>query len=200
MNPIDKSLMAEKLAPVLRRIAWAYFFLYFNITIGPIDILPSWAGYLMIFSAIPVLALYEESAGLLRNVAAILAAWSVLDWALTILEANTYGSGLLYSLYALTAAVMQVIAIYFHFQLLTNLAGIAGSMNLEYRQRRLLSLRTWNTVIQTILTVYTAFPVPDIFWAAMVLLILNLLILVLIVICLFGFRKELEEAVSFSHL
>ena len=94
MNPIDKSLMAEKLAPVLRRIAWAYFFLYFNITIGPIDILPSWAGYLMIFSAIPVLALYEESAGLLRNVAAILAAWSVLDWVLTILEANTYGSGL----------------------------------------------------------------------------------------------------------
>lgn len=176
----------------IRKIAWGYVFLYFNINLGTIDILPSWAGYLLIFNAIPVLALYEESAGLLRNVAVILAVWSGFDWVMTIFGANAYGSGILYSLYALAASVISVIAIYFHFQLLTNLAGIAGQLGLEDRSSRFLRLRTVNTVIQTILAVYTAFPLPEIMAAAIALLIANLIVLIMIVSCLFGFRREID--------
>lgn len=182
----------QALSPAIKKIAWGYVFLYFNINLGTIDILPSWAGYLLIFSAIPALTVYEESAGLLRNVAVILAVWAGFDWVMTIFGANTYGSGILYSLYALAASVISVIAIYFHFQLLTNLAGIAGQLGLEDRSARFLRLRTVNTVIQTILAVYTAFPLPEIMAAAIALLIANLIVLIMIVSCLFGFRKEID--------
>lgn len=184
--------MTNNLSPAIRKIAWGYVFLYFNINLGTIDILPSWVGYLMIFSAIPILALYEESAGLLRNVAAILALWSGFDWVMTILGANTYGSGILYSLYALASTVASVAAIYFHFQLLTNLAGVAVQLGFEDRAARFLRLRTINTVMQTVLAVYTAFPLPEIMAAAIALLIANLIVLIMIVACLFGFRKEID--------
>lgn len=188
------------LGAAIKKIAWGYVFLYFNITIGPIDILPSWAGYLLIFSAISVLALYEESSQLLRNVAALLAVWSAFDWALTILEANNHGSGVFYSLYSLAGTVASVIAIYFHFQLLTNLAGIAAQLGFEDRAAGFLRLRTINTVLQTILALCTSFYfLEQILWLAIVLLIVNLIVLVCIVVNLFGFRKQIDNAYIPGH-
>ena len=185
--------MLNNLSSSIRKTAWGYVFLYFNINLGTLDILPAWAGYMMILSAIPILALYEESAGLLRNMALFLTGWSAFDWVMTIFGANAGSSGTFYSLYALAGTVVSVAAIYFHFQLLTNLAGVAVQLGFEDRSARFLRLRTINTVMQTILAVYTAFPVQEIMAAAIALLIANLIVLIMIVVCLFGFRKEINE-------
>lgn len=36
----------EQLSQALRKVFWAYIFLYFDINLGSIDILPAWIGYI----------------------------------------------------------------------------------------------------------------------------------------------------------
>ena len=37
----------KKLAHAISLIAWGYLFLYFNVTLGTMNIIPNWVGYLM---------------------------------------------------------------------------------------------------------------------------------------------------------
>lgn len=51
----------------LGRIAWGYALIYLNININALDLLPDWAGWLLIGSALPgVAGAGEPSALLLR--------------------------------------------------------------------------------------------------------------------------------------
>ena len=61
------------LASAIGAVGKAYIFIYLNINLGTLDILPDWVGYLFILSAIPTLSLWEESMGLLRNIGFLLA-------------------------------------------------------------------------------------------------------------------------------
>ena len=42
----------KKLAHAISLIAWGYLFLYFNVTLGTMNIIPNWVGYLMMGKAI----------------------------------------------------------------------------------------------------------------------------------------------------
>ena len=74
----------------LGKIAWGYALIYLHFNINTIDLLPDWAGWLLIYSALPGLAgAGEPSAMLLRPLCGLLAAWEGLCWVLTALGEPT---------------------------------------------------------------------------------------------------------------
>ena len=67
----------------LGRIAWGYALIYLHFNINTIDLLPDWAGWLLIYSALPGLAgAGEPSALLLRPLCGLLAAWETITLSL----------------------------------------------------------------------------------------------------------------------
>ena len=63
------------------RAAWGYFFLYFDIRLGQLNILPEFGAYLLFLSAIHFLEGQRRDLALLRPLGWLLAAWSGLGWA-----------------------------------------------------------------------------------------------------------------------
>ena len=60
--------------------AWGYFLLHFDVTLGPVSILPAFAGYLLLLSAIGKLSGIRRDLALLRPLGGLLAAWNIFDW------------------------------------------------------------------------------------------------------------------------
>ena len=54
----------EHLCNALRHIAWGYILIHVHINLGTIDILPDFAGYLLLLGALPILGQLEPSAPL----------------------------------------------------------------------------------------------------------------------------------------
>lgn len=170
----------EKFAVSTGYIAWGYVLLYFNINIGSLDLLPSWLAYVLFFAALPVLAEISPSAKLLRPFALGLSVWSGVCW---LFGTEWYPP--------LLGVLESVVALYFHFQLLTELASLAQHCACP-QERRILTLRTVNTIFQTV------FLLGRFLWdawegAAVLLLIANLVVLVWICAVLFGLRRSLRE-------
>lgn len=130
----------------LDRAAWAYFFLYFNINVGGVSLLPTFVGYLLFLGAIKLLECEEHELSLLRPLAILMAIWYSLDWCLSLFGADLYGLQFI-------DLIRNVIDIYFHFQLLTNLASIAERHQPEGLEfdRKLLKYRTLQTLMITAL-------------------------------------------------
>ena len=59
----------------LSKAAWGYFFLYFDINLGSVSILPSFIGFLLFLSAIQQLKEERRDLELLRPLGTLLAAW-----------------------------------------------------------------------------------------------------------------------------
>ena len=71
----------SNICTAVKKIAWGFFLVLIAINIGTIDILPDWAGYILMVSALPVLATQEESANLLRPFGIILVVPAgVMEW------------------------------------------------------------------------------------------------------------------------
>ena len=103
------------------RAAWGYFFLYLDINLGSLNILPDWGAYLLFLSAIRLLAGERRDLGLLRPLGILLAAWHGADWALALFGGGVSG------LWAPADVVIGVVQMYFHFQLLTDCAALAAA-------------------------------------------------------------------------
>lgn len=175
----------------LAKIAWGYVFLYLNINFSvnghALSILPEWAGYLLIFMALDGVALQEPSAGSLKPFGLLLAAEAAIEWAVTLAGADWS--------YTWITLLVVVINLYFHFQLLTNLADIARRSGSAY-SRRLRVLRTAQTVMLTVSGSLSILPED---WkqelerqpaAAMVLVAAGVIIAVSICVTLFLYNKE----------
>ncbi len=151
MNPATEQSLHPKdytaLVSILRKISWAYILIVFSIHLAWLDILPDWLGYGLLISAIPDLAKYVPSASLLHTFACLLTVWNFIVWGMDLMGG--------YDFPQLITVIFGCISIYFHFQLLTNLADLSDSTGCS-QGRRLRSLRTFNTLLQTML----AFPVP----------------------------------------
>lgn len=129
----------------LIKIAWGYFFIYFDFNISTVSILPAFVGYLLIFLAIRDLACEEKELLLLRPFAIILIFWHGAKWLLS------WGSVDLDGLLEIGGLLIGLINLYFHFQLLTNLAAIASKYQDEGDEMdaTLLRCRTFQTVTLT---------------------------------------------------
>ena len=109
----------QKLYTGIGRAAWGYFFIYFDFNINTVSILPSFIGYMLFLSAINCLCEEERELNLLRTLGVILTVWHVASWL------ASWGSIDLDGMLQVVDIIIGVVNIYFHFQLLTNLASIA---------------------------------------------------------------------------
>ena len=60
--------------------AWGYLFLYLDVNLGTVSILPAFAGYLLFWSAIGALEGEVRDLSLLRPLCALLGAWAGAGW------------------------------------------------------------------------------------------------------------------------
>lgn len=164
-------------------VAWGYLFLYLDINLGPVDILPNWLGYGMMLRALPALG-----SAVLRPLASMLAGWQGLLWVLPILGIPTAGP-----VVSLLALVFGVVGIYFHFQLLTNLAEVAQQRAFP-DEKSLLRLRTINTLLVTLFALPVAwadYPIPS-----LVLALVGIVVGLWICVTLFHLRNHLQQEES----
>lgn len=137
----------KTLSSAIKKIAISYIFIYFHINISVIDILPNWLGFFMIVSALPVLSEKERSAQLLRPFGIALGIWNIIE--LVLKAAGTEWNITFISI------IISIIAIYFHFQLITNIANLAVEQS---KRKRLLVLRTTTVLLNTLLTLSLFIP------------------------------------------
>lgn len=131
----------EKTLPqALNSIFLGYLLLHLHINLGRLDILPDWAGYLALLSALPTLAKEEPSAALLKSLATGLALWSGFEWAVKLLGGSVD--------IPVLPLVVSIVGLYFHFQFLTDVMIAAENHGLP-QAARIGQLRTWRTVIMT---------------------------------------------------
>ena len=136
----------------LDRAAWGYFFLYFNINIGSVSMLPTFVGYLLFLSAIRLLEHEERELELLWPLGILLALWHSADWILSLMGGNLYGVQFI-------DLIRDAFNLYFHFQLLTNLASIALRHQPQEAEldQRMLRCRTLQTLMITAIWILNYF-------------------------------------------
>ena len=189
----------------LTHVAWGYVLLHLNINLGTLNILPDWAGYLLLLSALPVLGEEEPSAPLLKPLGQLLALWKGVLWVLALL-----GRSLSLPLAELVAGVVEL---YFHFQLLTNLAELARRFPPPPEEpsylpgtepdhppkppaplhRRLLRLRTARTLLTTLL--FLPLPQALLSWEpfSWLLILAHLIVALKLLFALFELRRAFPE-------
>ena len=135
----------EKLYRGVSHAAWAYFFLYFNINLNTINILPDFVCYLLLWSAIGCLEEEERDLTLLRPLCVLLGVWAGADWGFTLFGGTLDGR------FPPMDLLISVADIYFHFQLFTDFAHLAARYQPpgEELDRSLLRLRTILTLFLT---------------------------------------------------
>ena len=155
------------------RAAWGYFFLYFNINLGSINLLPEFAAFLLFLSSIKLLASERRDLALLRPLGIFLTVWHLAKWILAILGITLGG------VVSILDLIVSLVSLYFHFQLITDFAALADKYQAPGQEldKSLLRWRTCQTVLLTLSTLmaYPAQWLPD-WW--------QYLILCLTVICL----------------
>ena len=140
----------ERLYTGLSHAAWGYFLLHFNFNLNfdsvSINILPSFAGALLLLSAVDKLSAERRDLKLLRPLCMILAAWHLADWLLALAGTSLTGKILFLDL------IFTAVLLYFHFQFLTDMAAIAEKYQPEEEtlNRRILRRRTVLLVLATI--------------------------------------------------
>lgn len=166
----------------LKRIAWGYVFLYFNLNFGLIDILPAWVGYILIQKALDGVAEREPSAKLLNPFAFILIAVELIRWVIVWFAEEP----------ALpwVSVLTGIIGLYFHFQLLTNLADTATRDCSAYG-KKIRFYRTLQVLLVTVLTMMDMTIIPatwePVTWGV---LLATAVLIIGLVWTLFSYAKE----------
>lgn len=173
----------KTLSHAVRLVLLSYIFLNLDFNLGTINILPDWFGYVLILKVLPDLSEAVPSAHLLRPLGILLAVWEGCLWIFT----STTGEAL--TLYIVTV-ISSVIGLYFHFQLLTNLAEIAKKFD-SAREKPMLHLRTARTILITVF----ALPIPWERWEVLSggLIAVNLIVTIWLCSTLFSLYRELEK-------
>lgn len=183
------------LAKSISRVAWSYVFLYLDVNIGvdggSLNLLPDFICYVLILYALPGLAIEERSAALLRPLAWILLVVEAVRWVLPVIGLSSD----LWGVYLL-GLVVSVASLYFHFQLLTNISDIAARFDAQ-RAVSIRRLRNLVTVFNTVMSI--PWPVnrlgsEALTFAAFVLIVIVLIMIVWTFRCLFGLRRTVIES------
>lgn len=135
----------------ITKTAWGYFFLYFDINLGTVSILPDFVGFLLFLSAINLLKDEERDLSLLRPFGILLALWNGAEWIASWVSMNLDNVSHFFNL------IVCLVNLYFHFQLLTNMASIATKYQPEDANidAKLLKYRTIQTIMLTVMLIFT---------------------------------------------
>ena len=126
-----------------KKIAWGFFLMHMNFNLGPVDIMPDWAGYALIVSALAFVVAFEEDLKKLRTVGIALLVWSVITWI-----GDIFGIGTYLSYVGFIPAIGNM---YFIYRLFSELSDVSD----KYSCPQTSSLRFWgiaNVVLTGILT------------------------------------------------
>lgn len=175
----------------ISKVIWGYFFLYFNINLGTISILPSFVGYFLFSGAIDLLKDEERELSLLKPLCMILGVWEGIEWL-----ANCVGY-IFDGKWQFINLIIGLLNLYFHFQFITNLASIAIKHQKEgcIYDKKLLKYRTILTILQTIFIVFTAFnfiPEEVLTYIAFALGIVFVIVCIGMMVILNQLRKNLK--------
>lgn len=178
----------KTLSSAIKKIAISYILIYVHVNISVIDILPDWLGYFLIVSVLPVISEKEKSAQLLKPFGIAIGVWNILENILSLMGAE-------WNL-TIISLVFNVVTIYFHFQLITNIANLDIE---EAKKKRLLNLRTATVLLHTVTSL--ALLVPTLFdidyeiysYFVIVMLIPQLVICIWISFELFKISKDMKE-------
>ena len=181
----------HKLYTGIGRAAWGYFFIYFDINLNTVSILPSFIGYLLFLSAINHLCDEERELNLLRTLGIILTVWHIASWF------ASFGAIKLDGMLPAVDIIIGVVNIYFHFQLLTNLASIAAKHQPEGYEldAKLLRYRTMQTVMLTaviVLGYLVKWQAELVTFVSVGIIIVYLIVAILLMKALFDLRRCLR--------
>ena len=182
----------QRLYDGIGRAAWGYFFIYFDFNINSVSILPSFIGYLLFLSAINCLCEEERELNLLRTLGVILAVWHIASWITSWIAIDLDG------LFQVVDIIIGIVTIYFHFQLLTNLASIAAKYQSDGdgSDVKLLRYRTVQTVILTsviIMGYFAKWLTEFITVISIGMIIIYLIIGILLMKALFDLRRSISS-------
>ncbi len=175
----------------ISKCAWGYLFLYFDIKLGTVSILPDFMAFLFFLAAIELLKEEERELALLTPLGWILAVWNSVYWVLNWFAVDLDG------LIPVAEIIVCLCNLYFQFQLLTNLSSIAvkyqpvGALHDE----KLLKYRTMQTVLFTVMMVLSQFSsVFGTFWAnaSLAMAVPYLIAGLCMMSALFALRKDLS--------
>ncbi|MBQ6789591.1 MAG: hypothetical protein IJO81_05345 [Clostridia bacterium] len=143
----------ENVCKGLKRVAWGYFFLYFNFNLFTVNLLPGFVGYILFLSAVTLMRDEERELSLLYTLGVIMALWTGAEWLVGLVGLKIDG------LWQFADIIISITNLYFHFQLLTNLASIAEKYQTDERSfdKTLLRYRTFQTVMLTVVYVIQFF-------------------------------------------
>lgn len=181
----------QKIYDGISKAIWGYFFLYFDINLGTISILPSFVGYILFLKAIDLLEEEERELSLLKTLGLILVAWNVIEW---LAKCVGYSFNDKWQFITLIVALINM---YFHFQFLTNIANIAirhQNESCEY-DRKLMTCRTIQTIMLTVLIIVTHLsfiPEEIIIYPSLILAAVCIIVDIYIMFTLNGLRKNLN--------
>ncbi|MBO5153407.1 MAG: hypothetical protein J6C00_03515 [Eubacterium sp.] len=177
----------EKLRSAVKAIGFGYAFLYLNLNLGRVNLLPNWVGYVLIQEACDDIGEQEPSIVLLKPLAALLAGYEGVLWLCKLLDVSL-------SIPAVEV-VISVASLYFHYQLMTNLGDLADHLHLEERDR-LYSTRIWQAALTTLLGV----PVLKNLCVQTGLLVATFIVLVRVVVGIIYLEGSLRECAQQSKL
>ncbi len=163
----------------VKQIAWGYILIHLHFKIGALDLLPDWLGYFLFFTALPSLAIFVPSSLLLKPFSILLTVWKVVFWILSLFAISSFGY--------LPDILISIIALYFHFQLLTNLAELAKQQNCP-QEESILLLRTIRTILSTLFIL----PFPWNQYVTILILIVQIILVIWLCSVLFSFSKSLS--------
>ena len=169
----------------LTKIAWGYVFLHLNFNLNTLNLLPNWVGYLLFFSAITLLGDQLRDLTLLKPFCILLGARELADWLTVFATGQT-----LMGQFFLLDALLTCIGLYFHFQLLTDLAILADGAGENGSGLR--TCRNVDAVLRTLMFL----PLPWEEWDTLGTLILMgvLVVWIIVMFCiiwqLFRLRKK----------
>ena len=175
----------------LSHIAWGNLLILLDFNLNRLDVLPNWVGYLLIFYAIGWLAGELRDLPLLRPFCTLLLLAELADWVAVFLTGETL-TGRLF----LVNALLVCVSLYFHFQLLTDLAGLAWRREeAGPLARRLLGCRNVDAVTRVLALLLAWLPGPEGLLTALaaLLVITGLVVCIIIAHDLFALRRFFPE-------
>ena len=175
----------------LGHIAWGNLLILLDFNLNRLDVLPNWVGYLLIFYAIGWLAGELRDLPLLKPFCTLLLLAELADWAAVFLTGEAL-TGRLF----LVNALLVCVSLYFHFQLLGDLAGLAGRREeAGPLARRLRTCRNVEAVIQVLALLLAWLPGPEGLLTALaaLLVITGLVVCIIIAHDLFALRRFFPE-------
>ena len=170
------------------RAAWGYFFLYFNINLGSVNLLPEFVAFLLFLSSIKLLTSERRDMVLLRPLGIFLTIWHLAKWIFTILGITLGG------VVSVLSLIVTLVSLYFHFQLITDFAALACKYQEPEQDldKSLLRWRTCQTILITLSTLMAYFAqwLPD-WWQYLIicLAVVCLIACICIMAALFRLRR-----------